>query len=169
MSDTSYGLKQLRMGNVAVDGGMGTALTVLSKTVVDTAIFTNEAPTETDFNVEEQDDPILTTSIQGKKTISWSTYDVTPATLVRVFGGTLSVDGSGNDVYEGPINTPPIYQSLELITLDDDIVTFVNVKVMAVIEWNFQKSKLAQVNLTGTIMKPEKAGVGPWKLVKKAS
>lgn len=169
MSTTSIGLQSLRMGPVANDGGMGTALTVLSATVVDTAVLTNEAATVTDFPIEEQDDPIYSTSVAGKRTIAWSTYNVTPAALVRVLGGTVTVDASGNDVWEAPLNTPQLYQSIELVTLDGDKVELVKVKIDAIIEWNFQKSKLAQVNITGTILKPDKEGIGPIKITKKAA
>jgi hypothetical protein len=168
MGTTSIGLAQLRMGAVANDGGMGTALTVLSSTVVDTAVLTNEAPTETDFPIEEQDDPIYSTSVAGKRTIAWSTYDVTPDALVRVLGGTVTVDGSGNNVYNAPINTPQLYVSIELTTLEGDVVRLVKVKINSVIEWNFQKSKLAQVNITGTILKPDKANTPPLTITKKA-
>ena len=169
MSTTAIGLKELKMGPVAGDGGMGTVLEVLSATVVDTAVLTNEAPTTTDFPIEEQDDPIYSTSVAGKRTIAWSTYNVTPDALVRVLGGSVVQDASGNDVWEAPLNTPQIYQSVQLTTLDGDIVKLVRVKIDAIIEWNFQKSKLAQVNITGTILKPEKDNTPPLTITKLAS
>lgn len=165
MAKIQIGLKQLLMGDVAIDGGMGTALTQLGATVVDTAVLTNEAPTVTDFTIEEQDDPYYTNSVAGKRTLSWSTYDLDPASLVRICGGAASTDASGNDVWEAPLDTPQIEVSIKLIDQKNNIVEIPRAKLDVILERKFQKSGIAQANITATILKPEKANTAPYRVI----
>lgn len=171
MAKKFIGLKQLRMGPVAGDGGMGTSLTVLQATVVDTATITNEAPTTTDFPIEEQTDPFYTTSVAGKKSFVFSTYDMTPAALVRLMGGTAT-DASGNAVdpsaavrWNAPQDTPQIEQSFEITTQDNAIIRIPRGKVTVVMNLNFKKSALPQADVTVDILKPEKANLEPLSIL----
>lgn len=87
-----YGLASILMGAIAGDGGMGTSLTQIGETVDGTATLTSEDNTITDFNVEESALPIESiTSAYGKWTFSWSSYDVSPRTMYKFFGGILSL------------------------------------------------------------------------------
>lgn len=168
MAKAEIGLKQFLMGSIAGDGGMGTSLTQLGPTVSDTAILTNEAPTKTDFTVEEYDTPYYTQVTQGKDTLSLSVYDVEPASLVRVLGGTVSVDGSGNNVWEAPTTVPQIEQSVRLITQKNGTVDIPRGKVSAVKQFNFKKTALFQVDITIDVLIPEKSSVAPIKYTKPA-
>lgn len=162
------GLKQFLMGDIAGDGGMGTSLTELGPTVTDTAILSDEAPTTTDFPVEEYDTPFYTQITPGKSTVALSIYDVEPASLVRVLGGTISVDASGNNVWEAPLETPQIEQSVRLITQKNGIIDIPRGKVSGIKQFNFRKSALFQLDITVDILKPEKDGVAPIKYTKPA-
>lgn len=150
------GLKSIEFGDVAADGGMGTVLAEFGATVSQTALLSNEAPTVTDFPIEEQSVPFYSVSVDGKTTIAWSSYNVEPASLVLVKGGTVTSDASGT-TWNAPDETPNIEKSLKVTMKDGTIVTVPRCKVDAVFQWNFQKDKLAQVDLTFTILKPEKA------------
>lgn len=165
MPKVKIGLKLLEMGNIAPDGGMGTSLTPLAATVVDTALISEEAPNVTDFPIEEQDDPFYSNSQAGKKTFVFSSYDMDPASLVRLQGGTASVDASGNNVYEAPINKPVIEQSFRLTDQKGNVTEIVRGKVDAIVQHKFQKSGLAQVDVTVTILVPTKAGVAPYRTI----
>lgn len=168
MAKAEIGLKQFLMGDVAPDGGMGTVLTELGPTVIDTALLTTEQPTVNDFPVEEKDDPFYTQVTPGKKTVTLSVYDVTPASLVRVLGGTATTDASGNAIWECPQEYPQIEQSLRLITKKNGIVDIPRAKVYAVPQFNFRKSALWQVDISADILIPEKAGVAPVKYTQPA-
>ncbi|RPE05555.1 hypothetical protein EGT74_24540 [Chitinophaga lutea] len=166
MAKKSIGLASLKMGDIAADGGMGAALSALGATVSDTAVLANEAASVTDFLVEEQDDPFFSQSTPGKRTLTWSTYDVDPATLERVFGGTYTpATALVGASWEAPASTPTIEQSIELTTKDGWVISIVRAKIDAVLQWNFQKTKLAQVDLTATILIPTKAATSPLKIV----
>ncbi|GAA0561545.1 hypothetical protein [Chitinophaga japonensis] len=162
------GLKQFLMGDIAGDGGMGTSLTELGPTVTDTAILSDEAPTTTDFNVEEYDYPFYSEITPGKSTVALSVYDVEPASLVRVLGGTASIDASGNNVWEAPRTAPIIEQSVRLITKKGGTVDIPHARISAIKQFNFRKTALFQVELTITILLPDKDGVAPIKYTKPA-
>ena len=167
MAKAEIGLKQVLIGDVAVDGGMGTSLSTIGATVSDTASITSEQPQVTDLTIEEQDDPFYSISTPGKRTIAWSSYDVTPTALVKVLGGTASVDGSGNDVWEAPDQAPEIVVSIKILTKSDGIVELPRVKLTGIPQFNLKKTAAFQVDLTGTILLPEKTGVAPIKYTKK--
>jgi len=91
MAKIRVGLSELAMGDIAGDGGMGTVLTPLQYNVVDQAVMSTADGTTTDFNVEEQDDPVYSiVSTKGVTTLTTSIYDVDNATLARLFGGTVT-------------------------------------------------------------------------------
>lgn len=159
MAKARVGLKKFEFGSVAVDGGMGTALSEFGATVSDTAILANESPTTTDFNIEQQSTPFYTVTEDGKLTIKLSSYDVEPASLVRVKGGTVTTDPSGNSTWNAPDETPIIEVSVKVTTKDGTIITVPRAKVDAVFNYNLQKKKLAQVDLTFTALMPTKSGV----------
>ncbi|HEY8687666.1 MAG TPA: hypothetical protein VIM07_00410 [Chitinophagaceae bacterium] len=114
MSKHTFGLQNVEMGKVAVDGGMGTVLTAVGETVSGTAEMTTTDPTITDITIEESDSPIESIVEAGITQMAWSTYNVdgdqlvkffggvfTPATGVKTYtltGGTGYTDGAYNDV-----------------------------------------------------------------------
>ncbi|MBC9913187.1 hypothetical protein [Chitinophaga varians] len=150
------GLKKLEMGDVAADGGMGTSLAEFGATVSQTAVLQNESPNVTDFNIEEQSTPFYTASVDGKITLTWSSYNVEPSSLVLVKGGTVTTDPSGT-TWAAPTETPNIEKSIRLTTKDGTIIEIPRGKLDTVFQWNFQKDKLAQVDFTCTVLMPTKA------------
>ncbi|SEV88928.1 hypothetical protein SAMN05428988_0158 [Chitinophaga sp. YR573] len=150
------GLKKIEFGDVAGDGGMGTALTEFGATVSDTAVLSNDSPNVTDFNIEEQTAPFFTATVDGKLSIKWSSYNVEPAALVRVKGGTVTVDASGNNTWNKPADTPNIEVSCKVTMKDGTIIQIPRGNITAVFQWNLQKNKLAQVDLTLYALLPTK-------------
>ncbi len=92
MAKKVYGLKNIRMGDVAVDGGMGTVLTeVFGETALGTAIITLEPPTKEGIKIEEKSRAIFFT--EGEEpdfTIDASTYNISGTTMQKLFGGVAS-------------------------------------------------------------------------------
>lgn len=151
------GLKSIEIGDVAADGGMGTSLAPFGATVSQTAVLQNDAPTVTDFNIEEQSVPFFSAIVEGKTTITWSSYNVEPASLVIVKGGTTTTDASGT-TWNAPDEAPVIEKSIRVTMKDGTVVSVPRANISAVFQWNFQKDKLAQVDLTATILMPTKTG-----------
>lgn len=242
MAKKSIGLSSIRMGAIASDGGMGTALTQIGATVSDTASLTTAEGTKTDFTIEESDSPFYSIeSAPGTKTLAWSSYDVDLDTIARFWGGAVSStangiattgaivagsgyvngtyydvaltggvgtgarativvsggavtgvtityggtgygvgnslsanatdlggSGSGFTVAVGSVGTnarrswdmpdslPPIERSVELITKDGWTILLTRVSITAKMQWNLAKTKMAQIDITGTLLKPTK-------------
>lgn len=92
MAKHTFGLANVLMGAIALDGGMGTSLEAIGETVADSATLTTEDDTITDFNIEEADDPVESVvSAYGKMTFAFSTYNVSARNMFRFFGGILKL------------------------------------------------------------------------------
>lgn len=155
MAKKSIGLKSIKIGAIAGDGGMGATLTQIGATVSDTAGITTAEGSTTDFKIEESDSPFYSlVSDPGKKTFAWSCYDVDPANLVKLLGG--SVDGT-TGAWAMPDTIPDIEQSIEITTKDLWVIRMPRASVTGRLQWNLQKTKLAQVDMTATILVPTKA------------
>jgi hypothetical protein len=91
MAKIALGLVSIKMGAIAGDGGMGTSLVDLGYTLKGSATMTTEDPQQTDFFIEEQDDPIDSVITQkGITSVQWSSVDISGAKLYKFFGGTLT-------------------------------------------------------------------------------
>lgn len=253
MAKKSIGLESIKMGNVAADGGMGTALTQVGATVSDTASLTTEEGSTTDFKIEESDAPFF--SIQsdpGKQVLAWSTYDVDLDTIARFYGGTVGATvnsiltfgtlvggslytngtyynvpltggtgtgaratvvvlgasvtsvtktyggtgytiadslsaaaadiggtgsgftiavltvGAGVQAWDMPDTLPVVDRSVQIITKDGWIINIPRLSITSKLQWNLQKTKLAQIDISGVILKPEKAGVAKAQFIEPA-
>jgi len=159
----SFGLKSVKMGDVAEEGGMGTALTLLGdgNTYEGTASFVKEEDEEVEFHSEEHDDPIEVTRKKGKAVLAFSIVDLTPDTLIRVLGGTVD-EASGN--WESPDVAPEIEQSVEVITKKDVKIQIVRGKVSASIDWPLTKDDLGKVVIKVVATAPTLADTPAYKI-----
>lgn len=240
MAKKLIGLASIRMGALASNGSMGTALTQVGATVSDTAAITTEEGTNTDFGIEESDSPFYSyESTPGKLVFNWSTYDVSLDTAARFFGGSVAAAvtavlttgsltagsgyvngtyynvpltggtgsgaratvvvsggavtsvtityggtgytasdslsasnvhlggtgtgfaivaatvGAGRAAWAMPDTLPAIERSIEVITKDGWTLLIPRMSIVAKMQWNFKKTALAQIDITGTILDPE--------------
>ena len=89
MAKKIIGLTAVKFGPVASDGGAGTALESIGETVVGSMQLTQEDNQTTDFNIEEQNQPIESfISEVGAITLAWSSYNISYRIMKRFFGGT---------------------------------------------------------------------------------
>ena len=167
MAKKAIGLKTLKMGEIEADGGMSLTLTQIGATVKDTASLTTTEGTKTDFEIEEEDSPYFSIeSTPGKKVLAWSIYDVDLDTLARFWGGVVNAAAGGvGRSWDMPDSLPVIERSIEIVTKDDWTLKIPRVSLTAHLQWNLQKTKLAQVDLSGTILTPTKAGVAQVTIV----
>lgn len=153
----TFGIKSIKMGDLEADGGMGATLTILGdgNTLEGSASFTKDEDDEKIFGSEESDDPMEVILKKGVTTLEFAIADFTPATLVRVLGGTVNAT-SGE--WESPDQAPDIEQSFEIITQRNVQIRMPRVKVKGRIEWPLSKEELGRVVVKGVVMKPTKAG-----------
>lgn len=155
------GLVNISFSAIAGDGDFGTSFTVVGNTVAGSANLTSADDTTTDFNIEEQDDPVQSiVSAKGKKTLAWSCYDVDGATLVKFFGGTYTAynaTGPVQERWDAPAVAPVLYQSVKVVDKNGNELHIVRALITAKFNWSFAKDKLAQIDLTADILTPTKA------------
>jgi hypothetical protein len=151
-----YGLKAITMGAPAGDGGMGTVLTeVLGATVKGSATLTSSDPETEDVEIEESDDlyDSITTKA-GTWALKASTYNVSALTMQKFFGGTVAA-GVWSPDPSGAVVT--VYQSVKVETRTGIKINFVKMKLTATANFAFDKTKLGQIDWTGTMLKADKA------------
>ncbi|MDP2234966.1 MAG: hypothetical protein Q8J88_00910 [Bacteroidales bacterium] len=164
MDKVHYGLKSLKMGAVAVDGGMGTSLTDLGGTLEGSATLTMEDGEKGEITIEEADLPVHTWNTQGEMKIVFDIFDMSPANIARVFGGTVTGTGA-TETFNGPVTTPTIEQSLEIITKNNIKWSFPRVKVNAKLNINFTKKDVFKATVTCVVLQPTKAETAPFSYV----
>lgn len=164
MDKVHYGLKSLKMGAVAADGGPGTSLTDLGGTLEGTATLTVKDGEKGSVPIEESDLPVYNWSTPGEMEFVFGIYDMSPTNLVRVNGGTVTGTGA-TETYNGPVNTPDIEQTLEVVTKNNIKWIFPRVKVSTKLNINFTKKDVFKATVTCVVMQPTKADTAPFSYV----
>lgn len=160
---TTIGLDSVLIGLIAGDGGMGTALVELGSIVEGTPVINIPVPTTTEIPVEESDDPEFVTTTQGATTIAFSTYNVDPSVLVDLFGGTVT-GTAPNEIWAKPAILPIVERSVRMVSRSGYNADMARVKLTPELNLNFQRTTPGQINITGTVLTPTKAGTAPLTL-----
>lgn len=157
----AIGLSNLYIGDIASDGGMGTSLTAVSYSVIDTPVFNIPEGTTTDFPIEESDTPYFSKTTPGTPTLTLSIYGLSAAVLAKHFGGTAVVGATSGDpdTWQAPAQIPTFERSIVAEHSQGGYLSIVRASISATIDWNFQKNKLPQINLVCKVLTPTKAGV----------
>lgn len=155
------GLKAVKMGAIAADGGMGTTLTeMLGATVLGTANLLLNEGTEETINVEEYDDAFDEIETAAP---TWSfaleSYNLEAKTLGDLGVGEFTAGASGAPDSIGIDVPEPIELSVEIETRNGAILQIPRMKLRFRPQFDFQKAAYGRVIVTGTPLKPEKAGV----------
>lgn len=167
MAKLQYGLKSLKMGDIAVDGGMGTTLEELGGTLEGSATLTTEDGETVSINTEESDFAAIEFNTPGQTKVVFDILDMTPANIAKVLGGEVTGEGDAA-VYNAPIGSVDIEQSLEIVTKNNFKWQFPRVKVSAKLSATLSKKDVYKVTVTCTVLKPEKTGVAPYSYTKVA-
>lgn len=159
----SIGIASLKIGDIAVDGGMGTTLAALGATYRDSAELIQDDAEVTDIESEESDDPVETLEKLGTRTLRWSIMDYSPDTLVKVLGGTVTGAGTEADpkVWNAPTTSPNIEQSIEIITKKSIKFEIPRAKIMAKLNARLVKNGVALVDIQAKVLTPTKAATAP--------
>jgi hypothetical protein len=161
----SIGLKSIKVGDIAVDGGMGTVLAPLGLTFEGTATLTQEDPEVTPFYAEENDDPVEMLSSKGDTKLEFAIMDFTPSVMAEVLGGTVTGTGDAA-VWNAPETIPTIEKSIEVVTRKDVRIQIPRAKIDAKIDMNLGKKEMGLIRIVATALKPTKTGEAPIKIDK---
>lgn len=166
MSKYGNGLLSVEYGTIANDGGVAAAFTPLGDTMSGSASLATAAGTTTDFNIEESDDPVLSIVKKGTATVKWSCLNVEADTLIALFGGTKSGAGTIADpvIYKAPDVILAKELSLRFTDGQGTKITIVRASVFPVFNWALSKDKVAQIDITATILKPTKANTPSYSI-----
>jgi len=163
----SIGLKSIKIGAVESDGGMGTTLTALDGTFQGTASLTQGDSETTEFFIEEQDDPIEIVTKQGVITVEFALVDLTPETLQKVLGGTVTGIGDAA-AWSAPAETPTIEQSIEIISSKNVKYEITRARIEGKLDVKLSKKDMAVVQVKATVLTPTKVGEAKLKISKVA-
>lgn len=150
------GLKEILIGDVAIDGGMGASLASLGGTFRGSAVINQDDGEKTEFFEEENDAPFDSASTTGIKSVEWSIYDFTPSKIVQVLGGTVTGEGDAA-VWNAPDTLPSIEQSIRIVSNRGSYMNIVRAKLEAKIEGTFSKKEVVLVRIKATVLAPTKA------------
>ncbi|RNL50768.1 hypothetical protein [Pedobacter jejuensis] len=168
MAKSLKGYKAFRIGAIAVDGGMGQALTALGTTVKGSTTATTSEATTQDFNIEEQSqafESVVTEEPQLSGVLEC--YDVHPDTAIKVAGGTSTSVGTGSakkKLYTPPAVYNPIEVSGEIESKNGAILGVVRMQLLPVWQFNFQDSELGKLIINWKALAPSKVDTAAWTL-----
>jgi hypothetical protein len=167
MPKYSIGLDKIEMGDIAGDGGMSTGLAELGATVQDTMTLTNEDDQTQDFFEEESDDPVYSIVTQrGALRLNWSTYNIDVQNLQKLFGGTISGNGTSTPyTWTAPNNIPEKEQSLRITTKSGPVIEITRATMQPKFNWNLTKTQLASIDIVATVLTPTKANEGKMRII----
>lgn len=162
----TIGLSKIEMGDIAADGGMGGTLEQLGYTYQDTCTMSQDDPETNEFYAEEEDDPVVAISKNGKTTFNFSLMNPSPEAMVTLMGGTASKSEStltDNDTWTAPNTTSQIEKSVKITPVQGYEISVPRMKITAKINAEFRKSGIFLVEVTGTVLTPTKTGEGKLK------
>jgi hypothetical protein len=153
----TLGESAINIGDIAVDGGMGTSLLPLGKTFRDTCAVSMADPEETELFSEENDDPEFVVTRGGKINVNFSIMNPDVDTLVATLGGTKT--GTGDTaVWNAPANLPNIEKSCEIIPKQGLKFSIPRLKMSCKIDWSNVGTTPLVIAVVGTVLIPAKEG-----------
>lgn len=156
MSLIPIGVKWVKRGPVPNDGTMGTVLSKIGDTYKNTVSFVEDPASVFNVMVNEQDDPIYQYFTKGAKKLAFSLPDWTPETLAIVKGGEVI-----DSVWYEPDGVPVIEESYAVLLQTDILMEFPRMGISAVVNGKLQNDDVGLLDVIGTPLKPEGAGVKP--------
>ncbi|TDQ79586.1 hypothetical protein [Sphingobacterium yanglingense] len=155
------GLKAVKMGAVGADGGMGTVLTeILGATVKGTASLVLNEGSYTEIEIEEEDVAYDELTTQAPKwAFTLESYNMSGKALSEMGAGDLepgtagAPDSIGMDV---PIDQE---MSIECETKNGAKLQIARMLVRIRPQFDLMKEQFGKVIVTGTPLKPTKAGL----------
>lgn len=155
MGKITIGLSKIEIGDIAVDGGMGTSLAQLGYTYKDSCSLVTADPETTEHYAEEVDDPVVSFDKVGKTTLSFQVMNPDVDTLQTLLGGT---GNTTSGVWSAPATIPVIEKSVKITPTQGLYFEIPRMKLTAKINANFGKSGIFLIDVVGTVLAPTKTG-----------
>lgn len=156
----NYSLAFLKMGNVAGDGTMGTALTQFDDPKRDTTVLTMADGTKQDFLAEISDSPYYSVNTPGAVTLATDLYAKSATQLQKIFGGTIVAGAAGYAASLGAITPGSAYTNGQYnnVTLNNGVI--VNITVAGGVVTNVVLVSGGSGNSVGGSLTTSNANIG---------
>ena len=157
------GLVAIRFGEIAGDGGMSTSLATIGFTQADSASFETADGETINFEIEESVDPGYSKKIQGIKTMKFNLASPDSTQLVATVGGTR--------VTGPPVswNAPDVdvdnFKSVQIEFETGQKLNIPKGQITARVTGQIGKRSNLQVEVTVTVLKPDKANTSSYSIV----
>jgi len=159
------GTSDVYIAPIASDGGVGTVWTSFGKIYADsTAAVTQADPTTKDFNSIQDDQPVDKDVTPGAITMQLSLMEVTTATLLENFGGTVTGTTEAEKVWSAPLQAVTIEKSMKIEPKKGKIITFVRMQLAPKANFNLTKDGLFLIDVLCSLLTPAKANTSPWSV-----
>jgi hypothetical protein len=159
MPTYSYGLKSVKYSPIAALTGLPTALVDIGKIYRDSGEFTQEDSTKTQHFAELDDDPVVSISRKGLKSVRLRLMDTEASNLVKWLGGAVVTVEDAPDQWEEPDVTPAIEYAFEFEMEDGSITGIRRGQVDAKYLPDPKRTGFTVIEVTITPMKPLVAGL----------
>lgn len=158
MASITYGVgcKNIKTGPIAVDGGMGTALTSVGKLYKNTVSIIDEDGTVTKHYAEGDRYPFLAVLEAGGTPVKFTLTDISPANLTIWLGGAVS-----DSTWKAPNASFSLEQSFSADTLFGITIKIARLFMHCKVTWNLTRTEIAKLEVTGEVMTPDKEGEAP--------
>lgn len=158
MATYGVGCKDIKAGDIGVDGTMGTTLNSVGKVYKDTVSIIEDEGNVTNHFQENARYPFLNIFDAGPTRVSFTLVDVDATNLAKWLGGEAATD-----VWSSPTANFSQEMSVKIETVKDWNIEIARCMLYGKITWNLSRTEIAKVEVTGEIMVPEDAATPPIK------
>lgn len=167
----TLGLSSIKTAAIPSSGEMAadSDLTQLGLTNQNSANLNMEVPENTEFNAEEQEDPVLISRRAGAVTVEFDLMNPSPEDMVTLMGGTASKSSSElqeNDQWEPPVDVPSIERAIKVTPKQGFGIAIPRADITATFGGVYTKTELMLVHVVARVMAPTNANTKRFKLFK---
>ncbi|MCZ2480006.1 hypothetical protein [Aquirufa nivalisilvae] len=155
----TMGLSKIEIGEIAVDGGMGTSLSQLGLTYEGTCKLTTDEPEITEHYAEEVEDPIVINQKKGKTMFEFSIMDPNADTLEAVLGGTVAAGPP--KVWNSPRTSVTIERSIKISPEEGMTFSIPRGLITAKMNAEFSRKNIFLIDVKVRVLTPNKAATSP--------
>lgn len=153
----AYGIAKVEYGTSTGTSTMP-SMTQWAQTVQGSLTLSEDESTKKEFFVEETTTPVVSLVSQaGAMNIKWRAYDLTPALLVIMKGGTAGTQGSGStqmQSYAGPVTIDTKNLALKITTTSGVVFSIYKASCLCRFDSAISREQLLEVEVAATVLDP---------------
>lgn len=161
----AYGIKSVKFGTPTGSNTMPGSLTAFAQTVAGSFTLSEDEAQTKDFKVEEVTTPVKTTVTDvGALSATWRCYNISPAILAMVKGGTATTPAAPTaHTYDGPVSVATKDLALEITTTDNVVFAVYKAAVLARFDGSMGRENILELEVRAIAQDPGN-GESPYKI-----